>query len=232
MKRISILFLLFAAFSTALLAQSSTTRDLDYFDEIEFGGAGKIFLIPGKEAKIEILSDKSKSEIIDNLVTEVNGKTLDIYLKDKKWHKDLKLVFTITYPALNRLNIYGAGSVYSESPIVSDNFTLESEGAEKAVLELNVKYLDVSVAGAGDIVLSGKAKNQRIVVAVAASVKAMDLKTANTTAELNGVGSIKVYASESLDAEVNGIGSIQYAGNPSTVHTSKGGIGSIKAVNR
>ncbi|MEM6765378.1 MAG: head GIN domain-containing protein [Bacteroidota bacterium] len=231
MKKLSIFLLILLPFTGYLSAQSSITRELPYFDEIEFGGAGKIFLVPGDEPRIEILSDKSKSEIVEDLVTEVSGGTLDIYLKEGKWHKDLKLVLTITYPALERLNIYGAGSVYTEAPIITDNFTLEVEGAEKAVLELDVKYVEVLVSGAGDIVLSGKARDQRIVASGAASVKAMDLITSHTEAELNGVGSIKVYASESLDAEVNGIGSIQYAGNPANVRSSKGGIGSIKAVN-
>jgi hypothetical protein len=43
------------------------------------------------------------------------------------------------------------------------------------------------------------------------------------------VGSVALYASESLNADVGGIGSLTYYGNPKRVSKSVSGIGSVQA---
>ena len=51
------------------------------------------------------------------------------------------------------------------------------------------------------------------------------------TADVNleGVGSVKVYASERLKASVQGIGSLNYYGNPRSISKTVEGIGSMRA---
>jgi hypothetical protein len=41
------------------------------------------------------------------------------------------------------------------------------------------------------------------------------------------VGSVKVYAGDTLDAEVGGVGSLKYYGNPRIVRRHAGGIGTL-----
>jgi len=45
--------------------------------------------------------------------------------------------------------------------------------------------------------------------------------------KLGGVGSVKVWATQTLDASVGGVGSLTYYGEPKQVNTHGGGLGSI-----
>ena len=48
-------------------------------------------------------------------------------------------------------------------------------------------------------------------------------------ANVEGIGSVKVYATEKLKANVHGIGSLTYYGNPKNISKSVEGIGGVSA---
>ena len=48
-------------------------------------------------------------------------------------------------------------------------------------------------------------------------------------ANVEGIGSVKVYASEKLKANVQGIGSLTYYGNPKNISKTVEGIGGVSA---
>ena len=45
----------------------------------------------------------------------------------------------------------------------------------------------------------------------------------------DGVGNLRVFASESVDIHADGIGNVTYYGNPAQKHIHKDGIGRVKA---
>ena len=61
------------------------------------------------------------------------------------------------------------------------------------------------------------------------SKNARDLDAQHVDVSLEGVGSLKVRATESLRAKVEGIGSLTYYGKPSRIIKLVDGIGKISA---
>jgi len=87
---------------------------------------------------------------------------------------------------------------------------------------------DVSLAGAGDITVSGRADRVSVRVAGAGDIDARALNGRDVVARVAGVGDITVSASDTLDASVAGVGDITYFGDP-TVTSSVAGLGTIHA---
>jgi hypothetical protein len=85
----------------------------------------------------------------------------------------------------------------------------------------------VRFGGAGSFKADGNVKNLTLNVGGVGSIDTRELHAESATVHVGGVGSVKVWASTRLDAAVGGVGSLTYYGDPKTVNTSGGGLGSI-----
>jgi hypothetical protein len=115
----------------------------------------------------------------------------------------------VTMPALKAFRVEGAGLAELNN-ISGDRVDIQFEGAGRLVANGKVKMLKLNAQGVGDI-----------------DTKALLAQHANVNFE--GIGRVKVYASERLDATVEGMGSLNYYGDPKTVNKTAEGIGSVKA---
>ena len=59
------------------------------------------------------------------------------------------------------------------------------------------------------------------------AIDTRELHADNVDVNVGGVGHVKVWAGTRLDASVGGVGSLTYYGEPKTVNTNGGGLGSI-----
>jgi hypothetical protein len=78
------------------------------------------------------------------------------------------------------------------------------------------------LSGVGDLELAGECVALEANVSGVGDLDAADLRCANVTVTVSGVGEAKVYASESVDASVTGMGDISIAGDPKEVRKSGG----------
>jgi hypothetical protein len=201
------LLLIPALMLSALAAHAAEqARNVSSFTAISNSGPISISIEVGKPQSVTAIgSDK----FLALLKTEVVDGVLEISLGERSVSTsslgEPKLVVTV--PQLTRYTMAGAG----ETTIT--HFTGDS--------------LSVDYAGAGTLKADGKVKTLKLQIAGVGSIDTKDLIAQNVTANVGGVGSVKVYASESLDADVGGVGSLKYYGNPHTVHKSAGGVGSI-----
>jgi hypothetical protein len=120
-------------------------------------------------------------------------------------HDSLRV--TITMPALTAFTMGGAGAT--------------------TITHMSGDRLDVHFGGAGSLKADGSVKNLTLDVGGVGSIDTRELHAENATVNLGGVGHAKVWASNRLDASVGGVGSLTYYGEPKTVNTSGGGLGSI-----
>ena len=105
-------------------------------------------------------------------------------------------------------------------------FTFDGVG-ETFINNINEDKFICSINGVGSCDLNGKVKSFNISVNGVGSVNARQLIAADVVASLNGVGSVKLYAKNSLNASVNGIGGLTYFGNPTELILNDSGIGGI-----
>jgi len=92
---------------------------------------------------------------------------------------------------------------------------------------LNEDKFNCNINGVGSCELTGTVKAFNVSVNGVGSVNARQLIADDVVASLNGVGSVKLYAKNSLNASVNGIGGLTYFGNPTELILNDSGIGGI-----
>jgi hypothetical protein len=171
--------------------------------------SGPIISITIEVGKAQSLTASGSDKFLSLLKTEVVNGELQVSLGEHSVSNaslgEPKLVITV--PQLTKFTMAGAGAA------TITHFAGDS--------------LDVEYSGAGTLKADGKVKTLKLEIAGVGSIDTKELIAQNVSANVGGVGSVKVYASESLDADVGGVGSLKYYGNPHTVHKNAGGIGSI-----
>lgn len=115
--------------------------------------------------------------------------------------------FKVTVSELRKLKVSGAASV-------------------KAT-KLDSNSLTISLSGAADANIDGRANNLSISVSGAGTLNAVDLVAKRATVIVSGAGDVTVNASDELDARVSGAGTIWYVGSPK-LQSRVSGAGTIK----
>jgi len=138
-------------------------------------------------------------------------------------------VLTVSTPSLSRMYHAGAGKFTTFDPISGDSFSLYIAGAANGNVDLDVRNLNVTLAGAGDFELSGAAENATIDVMGAGRLNALELDTSTTSISLAGAGTVRISCSDSLNVSAAGVGTVEYRGSP-TLDITRGGLVSIRQV--
>jgi hypothetical protein len=89
---------------------------------------------------------------------------------------------------------------------------LGSANAEATSIETD--RLAVTISGAGNVRMGGKADEQEIDISGTGTYLAENLESREVRIDVAGAGSAIVNAREKLDAEISGVGSIEYVGDP------------------
>ena len=203
MRRLILASLLCTASLAATAADQA--RSVGAFTAISNSGPIGVSIEVGKPLAVTVGGD---AELVDKLVTEVVNGELQIHMKDRH-SSNLRgdAHVTITLPQLTRYVMSGAG--------------------ETTIAHMSGDKLEVNMSGAGGLKAEGSVKSLQLTLAGVGSVDARNLHAENVDATVGGVGSVKVWASARLDASIGGVGSLTYYGDPKSVNTSSGGIGSI-----
>ncbi len=197
-------------FSSAVASAADQPRTVPAFTGVSVQGPINLVLNAGKTQSLVFQGDDKFLQAVESKV--VNG-TLVIRFP-KNYHTEIKSDYkvTISVPELRNFHLEGAG--YAElNHLSGDSVDIGFQGAGKLLANGTVKLLKLQAQGVGD-------------------VDTKDLLAARADVTFEGIGAVKVYASERLDAVVQGMGSLSYYGNPKTVNKTVEGIGSVKAMSR
>ncbi len=198
--------------------------DLSSFDELKISGTFKVTLAQGDVPHISIETDENIHEYI---TAEVRGNTLYLGMEKGSYDPSRLEVFITSYP-LAKIDISGAASLVSETPLTGESLLINTSGASKIDIDLQSEDIRTRVSGAGKIDIRGKARKHDIKISGVASMNCRELDTEETRVSISGAGSAKVHVTGTLDASVSGVGSIKYSGDPENVRTNTSGAGSIK----
>jgi len=80
--------------------------------------------------------------------------------------------------------------------------------------------------GIGAVTMAGSCVNGRFIIDAIGDLEAKRFKCQNLIADFDGIGSIHLYASETLELDASGIGDIVVDGSPMVKKSKIGGIGS------
>jgi hypothetical protein len=214
-------------FSSCALATDPVEREykLAPFSSIYLEGPYKVMLIQGNSSRLVAEGDEPMLEELD---VESSGGRLSVRFSEKPWKmKDYKITLRIYFRELEELEIQGAAEVRNEPSIRAGNLKVVFEGAGDVELDLRVSKLITDIDGVGNFVMSGDAEYHKVDFSGVGSYDGHNLLSKNTLVESNGVGSVKVHASEKFIGRANGIGSVEYYGEPPMVEVEASGLGKI-----
>ncbi len=203
----SIISLSLITSSFFLNAQDIQKRDISTFNKIQVSGATDVVYNNSDTLKLEV---KTSAKQFDNLITKVENGTLFIYTKGNIYSP---IVVNVSGNNLSAVEISGASSIKSNTPLKKDSLSIIISGSSDAKLVLENDYTKITQSGASDLVLSGTTNNLTAQVSGASTLKSYSLtsKQANVTA--TGASTAKIFVTDKLVANAGGASNIKVKGN-------------------
>lgn len=188
------------------------------YNKIELGGFMQAHLIPADTHKVVI---QAFEELPDDYEIEVVNNSLKLNF-DKKFREDNVIRVYLNFNELKEIEAGGMVGLKTKNvPIKTPHLTLELEGASVSNLELDVEELQSECSGAAKVNLSGRADSHELEASGAANVKAYNLETRKTQAEVSGAAMAYVNASQILKGKTEGVAKLHYKNKPGKVEINK-----------
>ena len=205
-------------------------RHLSGFNAISVSGSYDVVVTQGSTEFVKV---EAPAEVMNHIITEVNGGVLKIYNKHDNWRwNDMfgshhKIIVHVMVKNISGISLSGSGDVNFKDGLSANSLKLSLGGSGDVSGKVNVKNLESSLSGSGDVRLSGSAENSAIQIAGSGDFSARDLSTVNTSVRISGSGDARVNASSRVEASVSGSGDIYYTGAAKNISSSKSGSGDI-----
>jgi len=211
-------------------ASEIVDRHLSGFNAVNVAGPFDVDIIQGATESVKV---EAPADVMERILTEVNGGVLKIYNKHDNWnwgdfwghHK--KILVHVTVKDINSINISGSGDVSFREGITANSLKLRISGSGDMTGKLNAKTLESSITGSGDMKLSGSAESSTVSVVGSGDFTARNLLTVSSAVRVSGSGDAEVNASDKVDAAVNGSGDVRYTGAAKNINSRKNGSGDI-----
>lgn len=182
---------------------ATDVRSVRDFKGIVVEGATDVVATVGSDFKVVVEGDDNIVPIIETRVED--GRL--VISSEQSYSSKLPIKVTVTAPDLDEISVRG-----------SANATVEGVSA---------KTFSASIAGSGDVRVSGTADAVEASIAGSGDMNLAELRAKSADVSISGSGDIALFASERLDASIAGSGDIEYAGNPGKVERSVVGSGEI-----
>jgi hypothetical protein len=218
--------------TVAKVRADNTTQDrhLTGFNAVNASGSFDVYIVQNGTESVKV---EAPSDVIDHIVTEVDGGTLKIHDKNNSnwsWHSLVghkKVAIYVTVKDINSIGITGSGDVFFKEGIKTSSLKIRVSGSGDVVGKVDVKSLECGISGTGDMKLSGHAETSSVQVSGSGDFTAKDLVTVNTSVHVSGSGDASINASDSVNASVSGSGDVSYTGGAQHIIKSKSGSGDI-----
>ena len=198
--------------------------NIDDFNKIYLRGPYEVHLRQSDKCKLTIIA---KEDYFNKLEVNSHGGTLEIELDGKNYKTTRSIEVYITFRDLQKLEIEGAIDLICENQIKTSNLKLEFEGAGNIELNIEADKIIADISGVGNFEIEGKVDYHKVSFSGIGNYEAHHLHSKYTIVESNGIGSVKVFASNKFRGEANGIGSVDYYGDPQDVSIDATGLGSV-----
>lgn len=203
--------------------EKTEKREVGAFRVVDMSGLARVVVTVGEPASCTITGDDN---IVPLLHTEVADGVLDLD-STRPYRPNVPLVVRLTTPALERIELSGAGAL-EVNGAKGDRLAVSVSGAGDARLQdIAVKTLTIKLSGAGDVTAKGTAGTLELDLSGAGEAELAGLSCGTAEVEVSGAGGVTVAAEKTLKARVSGAGTVKYVGSPS-VESEVSGAGSVK----
>ncbi len=221
----TVLIILLFLMGATVQAQNSETRTPGSFTKVESGGNWDVYVTLGSKDEVRL---ESKGFDLDKVITEVKGDKLKIHLEKGK-HRNVNITAYVTVRELEALGGSGSGSIYVESDVESNNFSIGQSGSGSIELQnLETGKLSVGMSGSGLVSIEGGSANSvDIGQSGSADFKAIDLTAGSVKVGKSGSGDVHIGVEDELVVASSGSGDVYVKGNPKNQKISSSGSSQV-----
>ena len=184
---------------------ASEDRALPPFSAVELAGSNEVAVRHGRAQHVTVRGDDN---LLDEVTTEVrNGR---LVVSERAPFRSVKpMRVDVTIPTLDGVALSGSGLITVEG--------------------IDTEVLNVSAAGSGVVVGSGRADRVDALLSGSGDLQLQQVLARDARAVVSGSGRIWVRAARLLDASVPGAGVVVYSGTPTTLRQRVSGSGAVLA---
>ncbi|MCF6297406.1 MAG: DUF2807 domain-containing protein [Flavobacteriaceae bacterium] len=172
------------------------------------------------------LSIEADENIIDLLVTEVEGGVLKIYFEKKVSRAKAKNVY-LTAKKISNIKTSSGACVKTMNTLKIKSITLKSSSGSRIEAKLDTQKVDCSTSSGSNTNLSGTTVFFEGSSSSGSHIDARDLESKIGNVKVSSGAGISVDVKDELTARASSGGNIHYSGNPQVVNKSKSSGGSI-----
>jgi hypothetical protein len=195
------------------ITNAQVTRNLGDFDEVKVFDKINVKLIEASENKIVVTGARA-----DEVETVNKNGELKIRMPFPQLLSGEDIMVKLYFKNLESIAVSEGSYVSSEKDFKQTSLDLNAKSGGEINLDLNVDKVIVKANAGGIVTLSGKAKNQDVVITSGGILNANDLETSQTTISVAAGGKSEIHASTLVDAKVRAGGSIFIYGKPKQIN--------------
>ncbi|RKD92014.1 head GIN domain-containing protein [Mangrovibacterium diazotrophicum] len=227
LRKLPLLLLLLSISIWANAEKSNTqSRNVASFSKISVSSGIDLYLTQGTTESVRVEAD---ADLIDKIITEVNGETLRIYVKNTSawnwgWNKTRKVY--VTFDDLSSLDASAGSDVEAKGEVKVEKINISaSSGSDVEFERLFAQSVRVEASSGADAEVAGETKNLTVDSSSGSDIDCEDLLSEVCKASASSGSDITVYVTQSLEANASSGGDISYKGNPSQkdIDESSGG---------
>ena len=192
---------------------AQVTRNLGDFDEVKVFDKINVKLIEASENKIVVTGARA-----DEVETVNKNGELKIRMPFPQLLSGDDITVKLYFKNLESIAVSEGSYVSSEEDFKQTSLDLNSKSGGEIKLEIDVDKVNIKANAGGIVTLSGKAKNQDVVITSGGILNAKDLETSQTTISVAAGGKSEIHASTLVDAKVRAGGSIFIYGKPKQIN--------------
>ena len=211
--------------------QTSRNFAVGAFDELELAGAYDVEVKTGGQPSV---AASGPEKLLDRLVVEVKGNTLEIHPRKEKgwfsrgWHSNDKVKLVVTVPSLQAATLAGSGVVAIDK-VEGSKFDGQIAGSGDLRLgSVDVGSLKLGIAGSGGAKAgTGKARSAEYDIAGSGGIEGAQVAVEDLKVSIAGSGDVKANATKTADVDIMGSGNVEVTGGAKCT-TSKAGSGDVR----
>lgn len=203
---------------TAKAETKTEKREINPFTNISLRVAGNLYLEQGEEHSISITANE---RTLDKIIIEINnGKLVIKFSIEDRWFNNFRpgpIDIHVVTKDIDLLSIQGSGNIYAEKAIRTHYLNLNIAGSGDIKLSrTKCERVKASISGSGDIILAGKSTGSEIDINIAGSgdVIANQFEAEAGYIRIAGSGNCEVYVTKHLEVSIFGSGDVIYKGDP------------------
>lgn len=202
--------------------------ELSDFEEIKYGNAYEVEIVPGTTFKVTALGD---SRDLDDLDLRVRNGKLTIDYLNNGWlsgNKRYRMKLVIETPSFKSLDVNGASDTEVLDFGLIEKLSLQVSGASKLRFKVPVKEMLLDMSGASTSNFFGEIDLIDAKVSGASTMNAVEKDVLEAVLDVSGASRVNIAVADFLEVEASGASTVKYRGDPDVKQKTSGASKVVK----